>query len=225
MARPGKFASPTLALAITAEHYETAKQSASGACLIADAIKRQYPQYTGVAVDMATVRVTDKAKGVRYTYLTPEPAQMLLLSFDQGWPQSTEAVSIKRAVKISPIVKAGTRAAEKAARMAELEAKEAAGTLVGREKAALTTMRKTPARATSHGRAEMGKESNRVVHGGRPIPKATTKHPNLLASRDRHYGAKLAKAGTAFDNAVAEAAEAAVAERIARGELVAGKSA
>ena len=62
--------SPTLQLAIGQEQIDRAVQSNSGGCLIADAIKAQYPELTHVTVDMATVRVTDKQRGERYTYLT-----------------------------------------------------------------------------------------------------------------------------------------------------------
>src|SRR4029077_14894795 len=101
--KPRKGTSPTLKLSITQDRWETAVQSHSGACLISDAIKDQYPHLSNVETDMATIRATDKAAGVRYIYLTPDAAQHLLLSYDQGWPQSTEEVTIRAAVQIVPI--------------------------------------------------------------------------------------------------------------------------
>src|SRR5262245_59327758 len=93
-----KFNSPRLSVVLTAEAREHAIQSNSGGGLIADAIKQQYPEYTKVQVDMATIRITDVKAGRRYIYLTPPAAQHVLLSFDQGWPQPVESLSIQRAV-------------------------------------------------------------------------------------------------------------------------------
>lgn len=212
-----KFGSPTLELEIGPEQYAEAVESSSGSCLIADAIARQYPHLSRVSVDMATVRATDRKLGLRYTYLTPTTAQMLLLGFDQGWPQSTESVRIMRAVKVQPVVVEPRRAAARAERRAELEAKVAAGDeLTQPEKASLKRLRTSPARPTKRGRSQVkAGAGHRVVHGGTPIPQGPA-HPNLLRGRDRHYGAKVSKPGTAWENAVAEA----VAERVASGELV-----
>ena len=101
MAR-GKFASPTLKLRITKDLWDDAVQASSGGCLLVEAIKRQYPHLTGISVDMATVRVSDPKKGLRFTYLTPENGQTLLLSYDQGWAQPDEQdVTLLRAVKVT----------------------------------------------------------------------------------------------------------------------------
>jgi hypothetical protein len=221
-----KFTSPTLELRITAEQHERAVQSASGGCLIADAIREQYPHLTKVTVDMATIRASDRKTGKRYTYLTPPIAQHLLLAFDQGWPQPTEQLVVKRAVKITPITRNRTgrassagAAARREARIAELEAKVAAGEeLTVVEKKALTRMRNAkpaPERPASRGPTEVHVTSNRgaVVHGGKAIPQGEA-HPNLLRGRDRHFGAKLADPGIAFREAV----EAAVADRLAKVE-------
>lgn len=225
MAR-NKFGSPTLDLQITAEQHEQAVKSASGGCLIADAIKSQYPELTGVTVDMATIRVTDRKKGKRYTYLTPPVAQHLLLSFDQGWPNPIEHLRIRRAVNITPITraKAGRNSVEataerREARREELQAKVSAGEdLTADEKRALTRAnnpKPSQERPSSHGPAEVKVDAGpgAIVHGGKPLPKGKS-HPNLLRGRDRHFGAKLADPGQAFTEAV----EAAVAERLMEGE-------
>lgn len=219
MAR-NKYGSPTLELDITPEQHERAVESASGGCLIADAIKSQYPELTGVTVDMATIRVTDRKKGQRYVYLTPPVAQHLLLSFDQGWPQSADHVTIKRAVKVSPITRnrkgpnsAVAAAERRAQRIAELEVKKQESGLTKREEGTLKRMlsaKPAPTRPTSHGPAEVSVRSEGVVvSGGVPIPQGPA-HPNLLRGRDRHFGAKLADPGKAFNDAV----EAAVANRL-----------
>jgi hypothetical protein len=221
MARRKKFGSPTLEVQITPENHERAVESASGGCLIADAIKEQYPHLSKVTVDMATIRASDREQGVRFTYLTPPPAQHLLLAFDQGWPQpATDRIMLRRAVKITPITrnpgaaqKAATRRAE---RLAELEQKVGAGEqLTKGERIALTRLRNAPAapeRPATQGHAEVKVDAagRTVVEGGMPAVQGPA-HPNLLRGRDRHFGAKLADPGRAFQEAV----DAAVAERLA----------
>jgi len=219
--------SPVLQLTIGQDQIDRAVQSNSGGCLIADAIKTQYPELTGVTVNMATIRVSDRKRGERYTYLTPPAAQHVLLAFDQGWPNPADHLTIERAVQINPIVRA--RSPERrAARIDELRKAAATRDLTRAERAALTRMSKPGvppssqrisenprrARPASHPPAEIHSERGQVqVRGGPPRVQGPA-HPNLLAGRDRHFGAKLADPGIAFREAV----EAAVAERLAAGE-------
>lgn len=96
---------------VTDDDIATAIPKDSGHCAIADAIRRQWPDVRNVSVDLATIRWTDRAKGERYVYLTPQPAQQLLLAFDQGWRDRLVALSfrLEPPVQVSP-VKAATRA-------------------------------------------------------------------------------------------------------------------
>jgi hypothetical protein len=218
MAR-NKHSSPTLNIVITEEQHAKAIASNSGGCLIADAIKEQYPQLTSVSVDMATVRATDRQKGERYTYLTPAGAQHLLLAFDQGWPHvGAGTLTIRRAVKITPIIRGRQERKRinrrREDRVRELEAKEASGEPLSRyERTALTRMHNAapaPERPTSVGAPDVKvDERGVVVRGGNPVVQGPA-HPNLLRGRNRHFGAKLADPGTAFQEAV----DAAVAERL-----------
>jgi hypothetical protein len=211
MAR-SKSGSPTLELHIDAEQRQKAIESSSGGCLIADGIKDQYPQYSGVTVDMATIRVTDREAGFRYTYLTPPAAQHLLLSFDQGWPQPVQDIVLRRAVKITPIHTAKSAQVTRQMRLQELEEKIAAGEeLSPYERRSLGQLRRPP-RPTGPGKTEIKSHGGyTVVKGGKPLPQGKD-HPNLLRGRNRHFGAKLADPGVAFNEAV----EAAVAERLAQ---------
>lgn len=213
---------PILDLSITDEVWEKAKQASSGGCLIADAIKRQYPHLTGIVVDMATIRASDREKGARYTWLTPSIGQHLLLSYDQGWSQPTDHVRTGRPVKVTPIIRNKTgpysvpaREERRRERKAELEAKIERGEELTRgEKNALTVASKPLVdrkRPSTRGPAEVtGTHRNTVVHGGHPLKQGAA-HPNLLRGRDRHFGAKMAQPAQAF----AEAVEAAVEERLA----------
>jgi hypothetical protein len=63
---------------------EQSMRADSGHCMIADAIRAQYPAWTHVSVDLQTIRVTNRSKGERLIYLTPPDAQAQLLRFDQG---------------------------------------------------------------------------------------------------------------------------------------------
>jgi hypothetical protein len=211
-----KFRSPSIVLKLTEEGRERALASNSGGCLIADAIKEQYPAFIRVSVDMATIAFTDPERGVRYTYLTPPAAQHALLAFDQGWPNPVQEVRLHQAVRINPIFRSPSdveRAARvRASRIEVLEAKEATGNLTRYEKSALTKMRTfTPTeRPTSSGPSEVDTVHRQtVVHGG-AYPVKGKAHPNLLRGRNRHFGAKLADPGAAFNEAV----EAAVAQRL-----------
>jgi hypothetical protein len=213
---------PRLTVQITERQWNTAIRSDSGGCLIADAIKTQFPDLSAVTVDMATIRATDRARGERYTWLTPGPAQNLLLGFDQGWNQATEQIVLRDAVKIDRQKAASVKSVrDRAARKDQLEAKEAQGELLtGGERSALKQMRATDEMRpeplpTSSGPVTdviSRRDGSATVVGGRPLPKPTPEtHPNLLAGRDRHFGAKLSQPGVAFQ----EALEKAVAERLA----------
>jgi hypothetical protein len=205
---------PRLQVQIAQAQWDKAVRSNSGGCLIADAIASQYPHLSAVTVDMATIRASDRAKGERYTWLTPGPAQHLLLSFDQGWTQAAESFQLRNPVRITKSHTSAPRIVSRATRLQELEAKEQDQTLTRPEQSALSRMRNTNAMRptplpTSQGPVTSVTKS--TVIGGSSLPKPTAaKHPNLLTGRDRHFGAKLASPGLAFDEAVA----AAVADRL-----------
>ena len=223
-----KHSSPRLVLKITDEAREKAIQSSSGGCLVADAIRDQYPRFNKIVVDMATIRITDPKAGLRYTYLTPEAAQQCLLAFDQGWRNPIDEVVLKRAVQILPVTRNRTGPASaagiaerRAMRIPELEAKAAAGTITRHEKVALTRLRNPKPvveRATSWGPPDVkvvegGSSHGAVIFGGRPRIQGEP-HPNLLRGRDRDFGAKTARPGLAWEEAVTKAAQELVAERL-----------
>jgi hypothetical protein len=203
---------PRLDVRVTEQQWDRATQAASGACLIADAIKQQYPALSQVEVDVATIRATDKERGERYVWLTPGSAQALLLAFDQGWKQSTDHIVIRDAVQVTPLKTAGAKQrATRAQRRTQLEDKEASGaTMTRREAQSLTTMRATDERhaanRTTHTRGpvtgvidQRGGPATKI--GGDAIPTGR-KHPNLLAGRNRHFGAKQAQPSAVFEEAV-----------------------
>lgn len=217
--KPGT--APRLTINITEQQWNKAVRSASGGCLIADAIKTQFPEMSSVTVDMATVRATDRERGERYTWLTPGSAQHLLLSYDQGWKQSTDQIQLRDAVKITRMFTSNVKTRVRQERRAVLEAKESTGEpLTRRESQSLAKIRATdqlrpeplPTAAGPVREVRGLRAGNATVVGGRGLPKTQAdKHPNLLAGRDRHFGAKLSQPGLAFQEAV----EAAVAQHLA----------
>jgi hypothetical protein len=218
-----KFSSPKIDIEITPDQYDRAVRSASGGCLIADAIREKYPQFTRVTVDMATIRVSDRKAGVRYTYLTPAPAKHVLLAFDQGWSQRIRDLVIKRAVQITPITRhktgpnsPGAVDARRHERVSRLATKAAGGKkLTKGEKISLAKSRnpkRAPERPSTPGPVQVHVDSRgAVVHGGNG-PLQGPAHPNLLRGQDRHFGAKLADPGIAFREAVDAAVEEKLAE-------------
>lgn len=222
-AKKSPASSPTLEITITDEQYQRAVQSDSGACLIADAIKHQYPHLSSVSVDMATIRVSDRKRGLRFVYLTPPEAQHVLLSFDQGWSNPTADLTVKRAVKVNVIArqKTGKNSIEQTRQTREekrtvLETKVAAGEeLTPGEKSSLRQLQRPyepverptaqpPATAVSPGGGAIP-----TIVGGQPMVQGPA-HPNLLRSRKRHFGARISAPGVQWQQAI----EQAVNERL-----------
>lgn len=75
---------PGLLVRVTDRHIKDAERCHGGRCMIAEAIVDAYPDATYVQVDLQAIRFTDLTKGLRYTYFTPQKAQLRLLAFDRG---------------------------------------------------------------------------------------------------------------------------------------------
>lgn len=84
---------------VTADLIEQAKRRDSSHCMIAEAIKLAIPDAKRVSVDLATIRYTDR-KGRRIVHLTPRPAQVALLMFDNGEPLGPFSVSLVRPAQV-----------------------------------------------------------------------------------------------------------------------------
>lgn len=92
---------PRIDFQVTAEHIATARRQDSEHCMIADALRDQYPDAAYVSVDLATIRFTDLAAGWRYIYLTPVRAQAALVDWDQGNDVEPFRV-VQRAAQMTP---------------------------------------------------------------------------------------------------------------------------
>lgn len=75
---------PILDIEVTREIIDAAMRQNSRYCMIAEAIKAQYPQFTHVSVDLQTIRFSNAIRGLRHAYLTPRLCQLALVNFDQG---------------------------------------------------------------------------------------------------------------------------------------------
>ena len=69
---------------VTQKHIDIATRGDSSHCMIAIAIKEQFPGVTAIAVDLATIRYSLPDKRERHIFLTPFSAQQALLDFDNG---------------------------------------------------------------------------------------------------------------------------------------------
>jgi hypothetical protein len=207
---------------IKEENYERAIKANSAACLVADAIKEQYPELSSIRVDVATIRVTDRKAGKRYVFLTPPSVSDTLLFFDQGLKEQElpKTLSIRNLVRVTSMRRSQAdlkaQVERRTKRLAELtEKKERGETLSSDEKRALTLMekhKKSPVRPTSFGPTTVqgGEGANLVLHGGDPRrmygkSEDHKKNPNLLAGRTRHFGAKTAKPSFVLEQIVKEA--------------------
>jgi hypothetical protein len=225
----GKPRFPRLDIEVTEDVWETAVEASSGSCLIADSIKAQFPQFTGVTVDAQTIRISDKNAGQRYTYLTPAAARDLLTYFDQGWDEPSEHVfRLRSPIKVDKLTRAPVTAKAREARKAELQAKLDRGEqLTRRENQSLAKMAATDARQSEPLPSTTGpiaeviprREGNATVVGGKPLPQPKG-NPNLLAGRNRIFGAKTAKPARAFAQAVEQAVAARLAEAGAGGGAI-----
>lgn len=74
----------TLTIPVTEEIIAAASRADSHRCMIADAIERALPNVRNVSVDVVTIRFSDRDRGQRYVYITPDLARQQLLRFDDG---------------------------------------------------------------------------------------------------------------------------------------------
>jgi hypothetical protein len=76
--------SPVIDVSVTRQILTDAIERNSGHCVFAESVKAACPWATKIAVDLQTIRMSDREKGLRYAYLTPRSCQTALVLFDQG---------------------------------------------------------------------------------------------------------------------------------------------
>jgi hypothetical protein len=62
----------------------TAEKSDSRYCMIAEAIRRMYPELRNIQVDTQSIRVTDRVRREQLTFMSPATAQVAIVRFDEG---------------------------------------------------------------------------------------------------------------------------------------------
>lgn len=73
---------------VTKEVLDGSKVRSSSHCMVAEAVKEHCKEKGikcgAVSVDIQTIRFSDKARRLRYVYLTPYSVQRAIIQFDQG---------------------------------------------------------------------------------------------------------------------------------------------
>lgn len=95
---------PRLKIEISQEIIDTGFRKDSRHCVIAEAIRAQVPNAINITVDLQTIRWSDREKGLRYTFLTPRPAQQALVYYDRGIRIRSFSFSLRGAT-IVPMIK------------------------------------------------------------------------------------------------------------------------
>jgi hypothetical protein len=99
--RNQRYNSPRIAAPVTAEIIERSKIGDSSHCMITEALRVAHPEFTGQSADLATVRISDPVRQLRYIYLTPRNAQLAIIDFDQGITPEPFTVVLERAAQIT----------------------------------------------------------------------------------------------------------------------------
>ena len=89
LTRDGRYISPEILVEVTQDDIDSGKRRNSHHCPNAEAVRRAVSkkfgeEVTGVMVDLQTIRFSVPSRRLRYVYLTPRPAQVLVIDFDQG---------------------------------------------------------------------------------------------------------------------------------------------
>lgn len=79
-----KIPSPRFTINVTEDDINRALPRSSRHCMVEYAIEHDVPNASRAIVDIQTIRWTDKAKGLRYTFITPAKLLALMLAWDEG---------------------------------------------------------------------------------------------------------------------------------------------
>lgn len=101
---------PQIEITVGEETITAAVQRDSRHCWIAESIALAYPDASSVTVDLQSIRISNRAKRLRYLYLTPPACQRALIDFDRGLKPEPFSFSLRRPAQI---VRSGRIAGEK----------------------------------------------------------------------------------------------------------------
>lgn len=85
----------SITVRVTDQDIARGVQAHSGKCMIAEALKRAYPEADKVMVDIQTIRFTDSETDERLLWLTPFNIQDLIVAFDAGELSRLEPVGFR----------------------------------------------------------------------------------------------------------------------------------
>ena len=177
--------SPTLRIEISDEIIADSVRRNSSHCMIAEAMRRQLPEYyERPSVDLYTAAVTHAGRRLRYSYNLPRQAQLALIDFDQGRVPEPFVFELKRARQITrrrPAgsggdgnVGRGSTPEDKAARRAVYAARDRERTRLDRSEPALLAALNDPTAPLSGPASISGRSqgSRETTVGGRPAPQS-----------------------------------------------------
>lgn len=75
---------PQITVEVTAKRINEGAKRNSNHCMVAESLKDSYPKLNYIAVDIQTIRATDRKKKERYIWLTPRSVQEMIINFDRG---------------------------------------------------------------------------------------------------------------------------------------------
>lgn len=96
-------------VAVSADVIRKAMPRDSSHCMIADSLKLAFPKCSP-GVDLATMRYSDRASGVRYTFLTPPSVQDALIKFDQGESVEPFTFKLQRPILVQQVRRSAKKA-------------------------------------------------------------------------------------------------------------------
>lgn len=79
-----KLPSPRFTINVSDDDINRAVPRSSRHCMVEFAIEHDVPSALRVIVDIQTIRWTDRATGLRYTFLTPAKLLAIMLAWDEG---------------------------------------------------------------------------------------------------------------------------------------------
>src|SRR5580765_4816226 len=69
---------------ITQEDIDSARKNTSHACMIAEAVKRAFPELKNISVDVQSIRGTLKEENKRYVWFQPKIGQINIDNWERG---------------------------------------------------------------------------------------------------------------------------------------------
>lgn len=99
--RPGSPVARGITVHVGQKEIDEAVRKHSGHCMIEESIKKKFPYFKHISVDLQTIRYTDRKTGLRIARLTPLLPQRILVGWDQGLKPKPFSFSLKGRAQIT----------------------------------------------------------------------------------------------------------------------------